>query len=301
VTTAATARATATRAPVRPDPVALEVAQDRRSEKALFARLGIAVPAFAAVDDRADLDDALSRVGLPSVLKTRRGGYDGKGQHVLRSATDVDEAWGALRGEPLLLEELVAFSRELSVLAVRALDGATACYPLVETEQRDGVLRACRAPAPGVTESLQHAAETTARSILDELGYVGVLAVELFERDGTLIANELAPRVHNSGHWTIEGAVTSQFENHLRAILGWPLGSTEARGSSGLVNALGSLPPRDSVLAVPGAHLHDYRKEPRRGRKVGHVTVVAATDDERDRQLDVIRAVLDAPRGEPFG
>jgi 5-(carboxyamino)imidazole ribonucleotide synthase len=293
---AATARAAAARAPVRPDPVALEVAQDRMSEKTLFARLGIAVPTFAAVNDRADLEDALAAVGLPAVLKTRRGGYDGKGQHVLRVDADVDSAWAARRGEPLILEELVAFSRELSVLAVRGLDGATACYPLVETEQRDGVLRVCRAPAPGVTGPLQRAAEDIAGWILDELGYVGVLAVELFERDGALIANELAPRVHNSGHWTIEGAVTSQFENHLRAILGWPLGSTAARGSSGLVNALGSLPPRDAVLAVPGAHLHDYRKDPRPGRKVGHVTVVADSDAERDRQLSVLQAVLDAPR-----
>jgi 5-(carboxyamino)imidazole ribonucleotide synthase len=291
---AATARAAATRAPVRPDPVALEVAQDRMREKTRFGALGIAVPAFAAVTARTDLDAALAVVGLPAVLKTRRGGYDGKGQRFLRAATEVDSAWAALHGEPLILEELVTFSRELSIIAVRGLDGATACYPLVETEQRDGVLRACRAPAPGVSASLQAAAEDIAGSILDELGYVGVLAVELFERDGTLIANELAPRVHNSGHWTIEGAVTSQFENHLRAILGWPLGSTAARGSSGLVNALGSLPSRDAVLAVPGAHLHDYHKGPRPGRKVGHVTVVADTDDARDRQLGVIRAVLDA-------
>ncbi len=292
---AATARAAAERAPVRPDPVALEVAQDRLSEKRLFAQLGIAVPAFAAVHDRAGLEDALATVGLPAVLKTRRGGYDGKGQRVLRVDADVDPAWVALRDQPLIVEELVGFSRELAVLAVRGLDGMTACYPLVETEQRAGVLRACRAPAPELTGSLQRAAEHIAAAILDELGYVGVLAVELFQRDGTLVANELAPRVHNSGHWTIEGAVTSQFENHLRAILGWPLGSTAGRGSSGLVNAVGSLPPRDLVLAVPGAHLHDYRKDPRPGRKVGHVTVVADTDAERDRRLDALRAVLDPP------
>ncbi len=213
----------------------------------------------------------------------------------MRVAADADAAWAALGGEPLLVEELVAFSRELSVLAVRGLDGTTACYPLAETEQRDGILHACRAPAPGLTGTLQHAAEAIAGSVLDELDYVGVLAVELFERDGTLIANELAPRVHNSGHWTIEGAVTSQFENHLRAVLGWPLGSTAARGAAGLLNALGVLPPRDAVLAVPGAHLHDYRKEPRPGRKVGHVTVVADDDEERDRRLAVLRGVLDAP------
>jgi 5-(carboxyamino)imidazole ribonucleotide synthase len=288
-----TARAAGARAPLRPNARALEVAQDRLAEKTMLARLGLPVPAFAPVDGRGGLDEAVGRLGLPAVLKTRRGGYDGKGQRVLRTAGDLDEAWAALGDVPLILEEHVAFDRELSIIAVRGLDGTTACYPLVETEHGGGILRATRAPAPGPAEAGQAAADAIARRVADELDHVGTLAVELFERDGRLLVNELAPRVHNSGHWTIEGAVTSQFENHLRAILGWPLGSVAARGHSGMVNALGTLPDRERVLAVTGAHLHDYGKGPHPGRKVGHVTVTADTSAARDQGLAAIRAVVD--------
>ena len=291
---AATARAAAVHAPVRPDPGALEVAQDRLLEKTTFERLGIAVPGFAAVDDRAGLDAAVDRLGLPAVLKTRRGGYDGKGQQVLRQADELDPAWSALGGVPLILEELIPFRRELAVLAVRGLGGETACYPLVETEHAGGVLRACRAPAPWIEEDCQEDGFAIATQLLTELDYVGLLTVELFDRDGQLVANEFAPRVHNSGHWTIEGSVTSQFENHLRAILGWPLGATTGRGHSGLVNALGALPDRDQVLAIEGAHLHDYRKAAKPGRKVGHVTVTADTAESRDRRLAAVRAVVES-------
>lgn len=287
------ARAAVDLAPLRPGSRPLEIAQDRAAEKATFERLGIAVPAFETVDDRAGLDRALTGIGLPAVLKTRRGGYDGKGQRVLRVAADVDDAWAALGDVPLIVEQLVAFERELSIVAVRGLDGATACYPLVENEHRDGILRVTRAPAPDLAPGQQAEAEVIAATLLRDLDYVGVLAVELFEHDGRLLANELAPRVHNSGHWTIEGADTSQFENHLRAILGWPLGSVTPRGPCAMVNCLGELPPRVAVLGLAGAHLHDYGKADRPGRKVGHVTVTADSVEERDRRLAAVRAVVD--------
>ncbi len=291
---AATARAAGERAPLRPGSRALESSQDRLTEKRLFDGLGVPVPRFAPVDDRDGLDGALADVGLPAVLKTRRGGYDGKGQRVLRADTDIEPAWLALGGVPLLLEELVPFDRELAIIGVRGLDGAVARYPLVETQHHDGVLRVARAPAPGTPEHVDAAAASIVRRLLDELDYVGVVAVELFDHDGRLVANEFAPRVHNSGHWTIEGAVTSQFENHLRAILGWPLGSTAARGESAMVNLLGTLPDRASLLAVDGAHLHEYGKAPHPGRKLGHVTVTADTAAERDRRLAAARAAVDA-------
>jgi 5-(carboxyamino)imidazole ribonucleotide synthase len=266
--------------PVLPPPVALDVAQDRLREKELCRRLGIGTPEFVAVDDRGNLERAVKEIGTPSVLKTRHGGYDGKGQTVLHEPPDAERAWSELGGVPLILEAYVPFDRELSVLAVRGLDGATAYWPLVENHHAGGILRRSLAPAPGVSAQTQHAGEHMAGRLLDELEYVGVLAVELFDVRGELLVNELAPRVHNSGHWTIEGAVTSQFENHLRAILGWPLGSTAAVGVSAMVNCIGALPDPPDVLSLRGAHLHRYGKAPRPGRKVGHVTVTAADADE---------------------
>ncbi|HMF04793.1 MAG TPA: 5-(carboxyamino)imidazole ribonucleotide synthase [Acidimicrobiia bacterium] len=266
--------------PVLPPPVALDVAQDRLREKELCRRLGIGTPAFAAVDDRADLERAVKELGTPSVLKTRRGGYDGKGQTVLQEPHDAGAAWSELGGVPLILEAYVPFDRELSVLAVRGRDGATACWPLVENHHAGGILRRSLAPAPEVPARTQRAGEDVAGKLLDELEYVGVLAVELFDVGGELLVNELAPRVHNSGHWTIEGAVTSQFENHLRAILGWPLGSTAALGVSAMVNCIGALPDPADVLSIPGAHFHRYGKAPRPGRKVGHVTITAGDAGE---------------------
>jgi 5-(carboxyamino)imidazole ribonucleotide synthase len=266
--------------PVMPPPVALDVAQDRLREKELCRRLGIGTPGFVAVDDRADLERAVKELGFPAVLKTRRGGYDGKGQAVLREPDDVNHAWSALGGVPLILEAHVQFDRELSVLAARGRDGATTCWPLVENHHAGGILRRTLAPAPGLSANVQHAGEQVAAKLLDELDYVGVLAVELFEVEGELLVNELAPRVHNSGHWTIEGAVTSQFENHLRAILGWPLGATVPIGVSAMVNCVGALPDPSAVLAIPGAHYHVYGKEPRPGRKVGHITITARDVDE---------------------
>src|SRR5215207_6433065 len=191
--------------PVRPGARSLEVSQDRLTEKETFRRLGIATPTFAAVDDREGLGPAIDEVrGLPAVLKTRRGGYDGKGQVVLRAASDLDTAWSELGGVPLILESLVPFDRELSVLAVRGVDGAVACWPLVENEHEGGILRLSRAPAPAADDALQARGEELAARLLDDLDHIGVLAVELFDVGGELLANEIAPRVHNSGHWTIE-------------------------------------------------------------------------------------------------
>jgi 5-(carboxyamino)imidazole ribonucleotide synthase len=287
----------ARRIPVRPGRRALEVAQDRLSEKDTFARLGIGVPAYMAVDVRDDLDRAIAHTGLPAVLKTRRGGYDGKGQFVLRTPADADPAFDVLGDVPTILEGFVPFTRELSVVAARGLDGETQVYPLVENRHVDGILRVTRAPAPDITDALRAESERVATLLLDHLGYVGVLAVELFEVDGHLLANEMAPRVHNSGHWTIEGAVTSQFEQHLRAVLGWPLGSTAPRGVSAMVNCIGAMPDRDAVLAIEGAHLHDYAKDPRPGRKVGHVTVTATTEAELDARLARVEASCGSSRG----
>jgi 5-(carboxyamino)imidazole ribonucleotide synthase len=276
--------------PVYPPPAALEASQDRLHEKMLFGRLGLPTAPFVTVDSRADLDRALADVGTPAVLKTRRFGYDGKGQMVLRSPDEAGPAWEKLGGVALLLEGFVAFERELSVLAARGREGQTAFYPLVENHHGGGILRRSRAPAPGVTPALQGLAEVYAGRVLRELGYVGVLAIEFFAHAGRLVANEMAPRVHNSGHWTIEGAETSQFENHLRAILGLPLGSTETPGPCAMVNLIGTLPAVKEVLAVPGAHLHLYGKTPRPGRKLGHVTIRGVTPAIVEERLALLAA-----------
>jgi 5-(carboxyamino)imidazole ribonucleotide synthase len=268
------------RVPVYPPPQALEAAQDRLNEKTLFRSLGIATTEFAEVNSRADLDKALQRLGLPAVLKTRRMGYDGKGQWVLRSQADVAKLAAAIPESPLILEKFVPFERELSILAVRGTTGETAIYPIIENHHRGGILRLSLAPASHLHPKVQAAAVEAARRVLEALEYVGVLAIELFECSGSVLANEMAPRVHNSGHWTIEGAVTSQFENHLRAISGFPLGSTAAEGSSAMLNLIGEIPESADVLAVRDAHLHLYGKAPRAGRKVGHVTVRAANPEQ---------------------
>lgn len=273
---AETARFLAERLPVHPTPAALEVAQDRLVEKTFFQKLGFQTPAFAPVDSRDDLDAALRDIGLPAVLKTRRDGYDGKGQVVLRHVAEIDTAWEQLGGSPLILEAFVPFERELSIVAAHGLDGSFRAYPLVENEHRDGILARTMAPAPGLTPDLQKSAESCISAAMIELGYVGVMTIELFERQGQLLVNEMAPRVHNSGHWTIEGSETSQFENHLRAVLGLPLGSTAARGYSTMLNLIGATPDPSAVLVTEGLHLHLYGKDPRPGRKLGHVTICAA-------------------------
>jgi len=268
----------AERVPVFPQPRALAVAQDRLAEKTLFRELGIPVPEFAAIASRQELDSAVAQLGTPCILKTRRLGYDGKGQFRIKTPADAAAAWGALGAQAttvgLILEGFVAFERELSVVAVRGRNGEFRTWPLTENWHVDGVLSASLAPAK-VDAELQEKAFAHARTLADALDYVGVFALELFCRDGVLLANELAPRVHNSGHWTIEGSETSQFQNHLRAVLGLPLGDTRMVGVACMLNWIGEMPGAGAVLREAGGHWHDYGKEPRAGRKVGHATLRA--------------------------
>ncbi len=270
-------------APLYPPIEALRVGQDRRLEKQFFAACDIPTPRSEAVADLPGLRSALARIGFPAVLKTCRMGYDGKGQAVLRRDDEVDAAWQRLSGQPLLLEQFVPFQRELSILAARSRDGSIAYYPLVENVHGGGILRYSSAPIADLDPALEERAQAHARRALDVLNYVGVLAIEFFEHAGELLANEMAPRVHNTGHWTIEGAETSQFENHVRAVVGWPLGSTRAIGWSAMINLIGCQPPAGQVLQEPGVHLHWYGKQVQPGRKVGHLTAVCDSAEARDR------------------
>ncbi len=281
----------AQRLPVYPPPRSLELAQDRLQEKRFFRSLGIPTAEFEAVDSLEEAWAASQRVGFPAVLKTRRLGYDGKGQRVVRDRGELEEAWAQLGGRELVLEAFVPFRRELSVLAARDPSGAVACYPVVENHHQGGILRLSVAPAPHLGPPLADRAQDYARRVLEALEYVGVLCVELFETDRSLLANEMAPRVHNSGHWTVEGAATSQFANHLRAVVGLPLGDTAARGWCAMVNLIGHRPDPAAVLRVPGTHFHWYGKAVRPGRKVGHVTVCADSPEALFRRLDQLRRV----------
>ncbi|MFC5438052.1 5-(carboxyamino)imidazole ribonucleotide synthase [Rhodanobacter umsongensis] len=285
----------AERVAVFPAPGALAVAQDRLAEKTLFRECGLPTPDFRTVDTREQLDAALAAVGVPAILKTRRLGYDGKGQFRLRELADADAAWAALGAQAskhgLILEAFVAFERELSVLAVRGRDGDFRTWPLTGNWHVDGVLSMSLAPAPGI-DLLQHRATELARTLAERLGYVGVFALELFVKDGELLGNEMAPRVHNSGHWTIEGAHTSQFENHVRAVLGLPLGDTGARGMSAMFNWIGDLPDASPVLQTVDAHWHDYGKQARPGRKVGHATVCAPDAERLTARLAEVAGLL---------
>ncbi|MBX3712815.1 MAG: 5-(carboxyamino)imidazole ribonucleotide synthase [Lysobacter sp.] len=283
------------RIPVFPNPRALGIAQDRLAEKTLFRGLGIPVPDFADVADRAGLDAAVAAIGTPCILKTRRLGYDGKGQFRIKSPGDVEAAWDALGAQAatvgLILEAFVPFERELSVVAVRGRDGEFRAWPLTENWHVDGVLSASLAPAR-VDAGMAERAYAHARALAEALDYVGVFALELFCRDGMLLANELAPRVHNSGHWTIEGSETSQFQNHLRAVLGLSLGDTRMVGHACMLNWIGTMPEASGVLREPGGHWHDYGKEPRAGRKVGHATLRADTPAELAEALTRVGATL---------
>jgi 5-(carboxyamino)imidazole ribonucleotide synthase len=271
---AAVLESLATKAIVRPGPRAFEAGQDRLVEKTLFQSLQIPVPAFAPVSSRPELLDAIDRIGLPAVLKTRRLGYDGKGQFVLRSKEDLEPAWAALGEHELILEAWVPYRHECAVTAVRSASGELAHYPVSWTVHQGGILKLALAPAP-VSEALVSEARSLVTRLMEHLDYVGCLTLELFATDDGLLANEFAPRVHNSAHWTIEGSVTSQFENHLRAVCDLPLGSTAMRDQAIMFNWIGQMPPAEALLAVPGLHWHDYGKKPRAGRKVGHATLTA--------------------------
>jgi 5-(carboxyamino)imidazole ribonucleotide synthase len=273
-----------------PPLAALAASQDRVSEKRLFERLRIPTTRWRAVGSQRQLQRAVREIGLPGVLKTRRLGYDGKGQAVLESAADVEHAWRKLGAAALIYEEHIAFTHEVSIIGARSTRGEVAVYPLGGNVHAQGILRLTRAPYG--PSSWQQLANRYLSRVLAHFRYVGILAIEFFVQRGRLIANEMAPRVHNSGHWTIEGAVTSQFENHLRAILGLPLGATRACGYAAMINLIGHVPPASELLAFPGLHLHDYAKAPRPGRKLGHCTFVARSRAERDRWARGLLAIL---------
>jgi 5-(carboxyamino)imidazole ribonucleotide synthase len=275
----------AARISVWPPPRAVAAAQDRLAEKTLFRSLGIPTAEFVVIDS-ADDATAAAQLGWPVVLKTRRMGYDGRGQRVVDSVAALAAAWRELGSAPSIAEAWVPFARELSLIGVQGAGGQRAFYPLAENVHRDGILAS--SVAPYVDSELQRRAEAWLTALMATLDYRGALTVEFFHTSEGLVVNEMAPRVHNSGHWTIEGAETSQFENHLRAVLGWPLGDTRSRGHAAMLNLLGELPRRESVLAIPGAHLHDYGKESRPGRKVGHCTLV---DADRERLLERLKAL----------
>jgi 5-(carboxyamino)imidazole ribonucleotide synthase len=308
----AATRFLAERVPVFPPPAALEVAQDRLREKALFRKLRIATTEFAPIHNLKSLDAAVAAIGLPAVLKTSRFGYDGKGQWILRSTADVEKlkseiadtfikapsmngAHASRDSARFILERFISFTRELSILGVRARNGDIVFYPLVQNRHHGGILRLSMAPAPSLAPGLQREAEDIARRILTELDYAGVLAIEFFEHQERLVANEMAPRVHNSGHWTIEGAVTSQFENHLRAVLDLPLGSTKVYGFAAMLNLIGETPASAEVLAIPGAHLHLYGKSPRPGRKLGHITLWTSSFEQLSESLRALPPFFHQP------
>jgi 5-(carboxyamino)imidazole ribonucleotide synthase len=263
-------------APVYPSPIALEKAQDRFVEKSFFCELEIPTPKFTT--------DMNTAIGFPAVLKTRRMGYDGKGQTIIKSAAELKDQ----NSNGMILEEFVSFDRELSIIAVRNKSGEIRFYPLVENQHRDGILRLSLATG-NVSAELQQQAEEYAMRVMSALNYVGVLTIEFFEKDGCLLANEMAPRVHNSGHWTIEGAVTSQFENQVRAVADAPLGSTSPLGACAMVNLIGNVPDVKSILKIEGAHLHLYDKAPRPKRKLGHITLVEKDVERLQEKLNEIR------------
>lgn len=285
----AAVEALAERIPVYPAANALETAQDRLHEKRLFERLRIPVPAWHAVDGINDLHDAADAVGLPLVLKTRRMGYDGKGQAIVHDDSSLSTAFDRLGGRPLIAEQRVPFDREVSVIGARRRSGQVAIWPVTENRHDAGILRCSLAPVDD--EVIVAAAHGYIEAMLSHLEYVGVLALELFVVGDRLLANEFAPRVHNSGHWTIEGALTSQFENHLRAILDLPLGDTSARGYAVMINLIGTM-SMPGELARAGFRLHDYGKSPRPGRKLGHITAVAESAAGRDRRLALALPLL---------
>ncbi|MCC5868502.1 MAG: 5-(carboxyamino)imidazole ribonucleotide synthase [Gammaproteobacteria bacterium] len=269
---------------------ALATAQDRLSEKRLFETLEIPTVAWRSVERAEDLHEALEAVGLPAVLKTRRLGYDGRGQVFVRRPQDLAEAWQTLGAGPMILEAFAPFDEEVSLIGVRNPSGQCRHYPLTRNVHWQGVLDYSIAPLE--RSGLQKQAESYVQRLLEHFSYAGVLSVEFFVVNGRLLANEMAPRVHNSGHWTIEGAATSQFENHLRGILDLPLGDTRATGHSAMVNFLGALPPRAEVLEIEGSHYHAYGKAPRPRRKIGHATIVCAQRSDLPARLERLRRLV---------
>nr|WP_313974527.1 5-(carboxyamino)imidazole ribonucleotide synthase [uncultured Psychrobacter sp.] len=291
-----------------PPPLALDVAQDRLKEKGMFNELDIATVPFMAVNSEAELKQACDKLGLPIVLKTSRGGYDGKGQFVIKEDSDIKTAWHELKDAvsgkgsltptpaPLIAEGFINFSREVSIIAVRAQNGQVRCYDLVENHHHHGILAKTRAPAVGTSHLFQQATDAIS-TVMNHLGYVGVMALELFvSKDARgndyLLANEIAPRVHNSGHWSIEGAITSQFENHIRAVVNLPLGDTDNVHPAIMLNVLGQYPDIRAVLNIDGAHYHSYHKAEREDRKIAHITLMPNDVADLEPALAKLVAVL---------
>ena len=278
--------------PIFPSIDALAASQDRHLEKTLFQSLTIPTADYRCVDSLQSLRDAVTTLGLPVVLKTRRLGYDGKGQWLIRQPEDIEIAWNNLGQAALIAERLIDFAAEVSLIAVRGQDGATAFYPMVLNVHKHGILRL--STAPYASPALQQQAEQYLQRLLDHFDYVGVLTVEFFVHNDQLIANEMAPRVHNTGHWTIEGAGVSQFENHLRAISGLPLGSTEAHSYAAMINFISTLPTAKSILSIPGCHFHDYGKLAKPNRKLGHATLRASSDAKLQQKITAIMQLIAA-------
>jgi 5-(carboxyamino)imidazole ribonucleotide synthase len=279
---AASAMVLAARRPVLPDRKILETTQDRLIEKDFVKGLGIGTADYVGVSSREGLQTAIERIGLPAVLKTRRFGYDGKGQAIIRDGDDIDQVWQEIGTKSAILEAFIPFEREISVIAARSADGQVECFDVTENEHRDHILKVSRAPA-AISDTLAVQALTIARRIANALDYVGVLAVEMFVVQGDggpkVLVNEIAPRVHNSGHWTLDGASVSQFEQHIRAVAGWPLGKPVRHSRVTMTNLIGDdIDSYEQWLTVPGATVHLYGKGAARpGRKMGHVTQVQPT------------------------
>jgi 5-(carboxyamino)imidazole ribonucleotide synthase len=278
--------------PVYPPAIALEKAQDRFVEKSFFCELEIPTPKFTIGFSNGFENGQTDGIGFPAVLKTRRMGYDGKGQAIINTQADLGNGLGNEQTDELILEEFITFRRELSIIAVRNKSGETRFYPLIENHHKDGILGLSIVNG-NISSELQKQAEEYAELVMNKLNYVGVLTIEFFEKDGQLLANEMAPRVHNSGHWTIEGSITSQFENQVRAVTDAPLGSTNPLGVCGMVNLVGTIPDVEFILKIEGAHLHLYDKEPRAKRKLGHITFVEKDMETLQKKIDLVKEVYE--------
>ena len=278
---------------VYPGEKSLFTTQHRGREKALFDQLGIPCAPYQMVNSKADLTVAVEKVGLPAILKTATEGYDGKGQFLIRDEDQIIDAWQSMNGVESILEGFVNFKRELSLIAVRGINNDHRYYPLVENTHHEGILRLTIAPAQDIDPEVQKTAEHYMQTLLDEMDHVGVLTIELFDTDNGLVVNEMGPRVHNSGHWSIEGANTSQFENHIRAITGMPLGdTTPTHNFSAMVNIISKIGPTDVVLNMPNAHLHLYDKTERADRKLGHINITASTQAELTSSIEKLKDFL---------
>lgn len=279
--------------PVYPSAKSLLKSQHRLTEKSYFQTLGIQTADFLKVESKDDLLKATEKLGLPIILKTTREGYDGKGQAFIKTASDIDSAWNTLQGQELIAEAFVTFSRELSVIAVRNPSKEIEIYPLAENDHSNGILRVSRVPVQNLSKEKQIQAETFITNLLEDLDHVGVLTLELFDTKDGLIANEMAPRVHNSGHWSIEGALSSQFENHIRAICDMPLGSPEMRQPfAGMINIIGKHGDQSTVMKLPEAFYHAYGKSERNNRKIGHINLIAQNKEALEDNISKLDSFI---------